>query len=751
MFTATRVIAYPAAGHPVHATVARRVRDALAPHARLTPVESASALTEQGVLHISLQGTEAGFACGPERPPEGDWMYARIADGSGQINASAPHLLYAVGAMLQDDWVHDDASLLAQGRLLRPTFHAMAGRDELLIGRYGFSKRRRGSVDDGDIEATFAELARVGCSHVVVNELASNGGYERGPHGEIYYRFYDYLPDLDQYVESKLNAGTYPAEHLQANLSRLQFLARTAASYGLTPGFYAAHPRSVPESLLERYPWLRGARIDHTFRSYAPRYNLTVAHPAVRWHYTELMQKLLQAVPEIGFLKTLLNDSGSGFEYTSSLYAGRNGGPYIVREWRSDEEIAQRAAENVIRYWRVLRDAARAVNPEFKLVAGLKNIAEEQGPILDGMDAGIDLQAESQRSDVEDPEWQATLQQLRQRGSQAWYEARAKGSQYVLGVPSPWLTASRLQEMADAGFDHVDVYCDSVYLAPYDPSRDVIAAFQLRETQDQPDIDALALRCARRWVDDADAPRLVEAWRAADHAASVLPDIGQYMWLSFTWYRFWARPFVPDMSAIPEADRVPWEEMMLTIFNNPNNIDFGADALWTILDVDKCDRLLPGFDDVWDPLGQALDIAQEMAATDNDVWVDLRDRLRAFRCYAETLRNICGWIAGVHGYIDATDAAEKARRRTQVNETCARELDNARDLLSLWERSDVDFMPLMAQGETTHHYGLNLGQLLRHRIDMMERYGDREPAIDADYMWRMPPGSAIAEQDYKGF
>jgi hypothetical protein len=361
-------------------------------------------------------------------------MFARIADGGGELSASAPHLLYALFAKLRDEWRTEGTEALAAGRLLRPTFRALTGRDELLIGRYGFLKRRRFAVDDEDVEAAFAELARIGCSHVVVNEMTSRFGYERGPHGEIYYRFYDYLPDIDQYVESKLNAGTYPAEHLQANLSRLQFMARTAARYGLVPGFYAAHPRSVPESLLQRYPWLRGARIDHTFRSYAPRYNLTVAHPAVRWHYSELIQSLLREVPEIGFLKTLLNDSGSGFEYTASLYPGRNGGPYVIREWRPDAEIAQ-----------------------------------------------------------------------------------------------------------------------------------------------------------------------------------------------------------------------------------------------------------------------------------------------------------------------------KAGRRAQALDTCARELDNSRNLLALWERSDVDFMPLMAHGETTHHFGMNLGTLLRHRIDLMERFGDREPAIDPNYMWRMPPGSAITEEDYKGF
>ncbi len=46
-------------------------------------------------------------------------------------------------------------------------------------------------------------------------------------------------------------------------------------------------------------------------------------------------------------------------------------------------------------------------------------------------------------------------------------------------------------------------------------------------------------------------------------------------------------------------------------------------------------------------------------------------------------------------------------------------------------------------------YGMNLGILLRHRIDLMERFGDLEPAIDCNYMLRMPPGSTITEKDYK--
>ena len=753
MLTSTRIIAYSAVGAPpVAATVATQLVATLAPQARVTAVETGAPLPDRGVVRLGIAGDP--LVNGPDATPDGEWLYARIADGGGELVASSPHLLYALFCQLRDEWTAGSREELAAGHLRQPRFARLTGRDELVTGRYGLLKRRRDPVSPDDIDATFAELARTGCSHVIVNEVVSPFGYERGPHGEIYYRFYDYLPDLDQYVESKLNAGTYPAEHLQANLQLLQQLSGQAVAYGLVPGFYAAHPRSVPESLLTRYPHLRGARIDHTFRSYLPRYTLTVAHPAVRWHYAELIGALLRAVPEIGFMKTLLNDSGSGFEYTSSLYPGRNGGPYIVREWRPDAEIAQRAADCVIGYWRGLRDAAREVNPAFRLIVGLKNIAEEQGPILAGMDTGIDLQTQSQRSDVGDPEWVATLGQLRARGSHTWADTNAKGSPYLLGVPCPWVTAARLQSLANDGFDDIDVYCDSIYLAPFDPNRDIVRLFQLGDGSAPTVslIDDAVTACAARWTaGKAEAGRLVAAWRAADRAAAALPQIGQYTSQSFTWYRFWARPFIPDMSAVPEAERTPYEEHMLTTFNNPNNIDFAADALWEILSVERCDRHLEEFASVWAPLAEAIDIAEAHASGEKPVWADLRDRLRAFLCYAETLRNICGWIAGVHGYVDAADVDEKTRRRALAHDTCTRELANARRLLALWERSDVDFMPLMARGETTHHYGANLGDLQRHRITLMERYGNHEPAIDPDYMWRMPPGSTITQDDYRGY
>ena len=58
-------------------------------------------------------------------------------------------------------------------------------------------------------------------------------------------------------------------------------------------------------------------------------------------------------MPDLGFIHVWTNDSGAGFEFVTSLYAGRNGGPYLLREWKSHDEIARAAAANVLTYYQL--------------------------------------------------------------------------------------------------------------------------------------------------------------------------------------------------------------------------------------------------------------------------------------------------------------------------------------------------------------------------------------------------------------
>jgi hypothetical protein len=750
--SSTEVIV-PAEGSPrVARTVAEALAKELCPHASVT-ITAEPAPASLGLLAISVAGDEPPAEIA-ELPTGSEWMFLQLNEhGGGKLVASRPHLVYTLFCHLRDSCLDDAVGDYSAGKLIPIALADINARDDLLTGRASFLIKRERQVQLSDIEASFQEMARLGSARVVVNELALPFGYDRGPEGEVYYRFYDYLPDLDQFVETKFNQGIYPPEYLSANLNSLKRLARLADKYGLIPGMEIANPRSAPEALLQRYPFLRGPRVDHPFRCFEPRYALTLAHPAVRWHYAELMRAMLREVPEMGFISTLINDSGSGFEFTSSLYAGRNGGPYIIKEWQTDAAIAQAAAKNVIRYYRLLRDVAHETHPDFRIVTSLRNIAEESGIIMAGIDDGIDLRMVSQRSDVDGDNWKKELEAARRKNSDFVADAITRASEYVLGMPSPWRTHRQMTAVRSGGFSRADVYLDPPYLVPYSVNRDVIKGFQLDPSQK---VDDLIAASAHAQVGAEKADQLMAIWQLADTAVQAAPGEGLYAGNGFVWYRFWVRPMVPDIGAIPEADRRYYEQHFLSHFNNPHNVDLAADMLWQIVSPAQCAEAVRRFDDTArQPLDQAIGLAeravQDSAAQTLDVFVDLRDRLIAYRCYALTLRNLGAWIVGVHGYLNAETDAEKQEKMAVVKDMVASELGNAQALLELWETSDVDFMPLNGYTETMHEYGVNFGDLLRKKIALTEQYGDRLPHIDPEYMWRMPEGSAVSMADFRDY
>jgi len=733
----TAIITYPQNGRQVDQTVAKEFQKILAPQSEIFTTKEVSVTPNSRVIRISI--IDENFSKAPENiSTEKPWMYFRLTpEGEGELVVSKPHLLYTLFCQIRDNWASENVSHFKNGKLVEAKFQWVTGEDKF------FGRRRRFSRNY-DPESCIKELARIGASHVVVNALPTPFAYEQGPAGEIYYRFYTFSPDVDQYVETKLNKGTYPPEYLKANLEFLKKQAQLAVKYGLTPGMHVSNPRSVPESLLEKYPYLRGARVDHTFRSYKPRYTLTLAHPLVRWHYAQLIKKLLKEVPEIGFYSILINDCGSGFEYTASLYPGRNGGPYVVREWRTNEEIAEAAAKNVIRYYRTIRDAAREINPEFRIITTLKNIAEEAAIIQEGMDNGIDMRTRTQRSEVKE-DWHELNKKFLAKESYIFSGASAQGSPYILGVPSPRLTFRNLNYLHKIDFNHIEVDINPYSLSPYDVNREVLRAV-LFDTHNS--LDDVLEKCAINWVGENFAQKLIEIWKYSDRAVQAMPPIGLYAASGFTWFRIWDRPFVPDIGKILQKERQYYEDYMLTVFNNPNNVDFQKDALWELLSIEQCEQFIKQFDThVWNPLDHAIAIAQEAVEMSSQqkqpetVFIDVRDRLIAYRCYSKTLRNICAWIAGVHGYLDAKDEAVKKTKLKMVREMVANELQNAKELLKLWESSSVDFMPIYRYGENGHDYGPNFGEVLKKKIELMEKYGDSTPYIDPNYMWRMPDES----------
>jgi hypothetical protein len=740
-----RVLAIPEGGRPVDRTVAEELRADLAPQAEVRSVRPGDG-AGPGVLRIAV--ADEKLAAGPsaeaiKKAAGKGWMYVRLApDGAGELTTSAPHLLYALYRLLADDWLGFDAAALERGKFVVPAFSRLEGGDNYLAN----PKRVAAGYD---AEASVRELARLGFSHVPVNALAKDMPAEQGPPGEIYFRFYYFSPDLDQFVETPLNAGAYSAEYLEANLALLKANARLAVKYGLTPGLNISSPRSVPDAVLEKYPYLRGARVDHPFRSYRPRFTLTLSHPAVRWHYAELMRRLMREVPDLGYIYLWTNDSGSGFEYTASLYAGRNGGAYLVREWKSHEAIAKAAAENVLRYFRTLRDAAAETRPDFRLLFNLFSFSNEESFILDGLTQGLDLWVAPK--ELDDSPRGRRLKALPAKGSEIFTTTRLQNN-YLLGIPSPWLAAEEVRALRAAGFDKAQVTVDPAPLAPYDVNRDVLRALNF---DPEANVDSVVMAAAVRLAGKRAAPALVRAWRLADTAVRGFPSImlyGDNNW-GFPWYRLLVRPFAPDIERIPEAERAYYEKYMTVTFNNPNLVDLGTDILWTLMTTDQADAAVAQADRAtWKPLDEAIaTLGEAVGESDGSVravFVDQLDRLRGLRYYFRTLRNTAAWVAGVHGYIEAKDPAEKARRRDMVRDMVDDEIRNARDLAALFESSKTRFMPVDPTGETFNMYGRNLPDLIKKKVALMEKHRDDEPRIDPDFMWRLPKDAGLDPKVY---
>lgn len=722
---------------------------------------------------LSVGTADGPWALGPDRPRTGTWMWLRVdPDGNGEAAASHPSLLYTLAAMMPGE-----APQLQDGILLEPSF---AWNRPLFD--YTLTQTAR-SARGFDPEQHVRRMAECGFTHVEVNSLATHVPVEPGAPDEFYSQFYSYCPALSQFVDSSLTRGLYPHEYLHANLNRLKRLAGIARRYGLRPGLLCFEPRTLPSHFFDRYPTLRGARVDHPFRSHVPRYTLAQDHPLTRDHYRQMMRSLMQEVPDLAYLSVWTNDSGSGFEYTASLYVGRNGGPYVIREWRSHDKIAEAAGRSAVRWLRVLRDAAAETNPDFEVSLRLEPFKVEHDVIVDGLGDGLTAEVPSflvrgyslpyhhprypeqdsaagtiHHRSLEDSE-QETLEAWREKGFEAhmiYSPAAGFNLEPLLGIPFPGMLDEKLRAMRRAGVSRIagiGGLLDTA-AAPFCPNPEVIRAAQTMP--DRP-LDDVLRAAAARWAGTESAGDLLELWNAVDEAVSYLPILPLYGNFGFVWLRTWVRPLVPDIEAVPKEERLYYERFMVSTPNNPSINDLGRDVLFELITEEsgrlmanqidehvlpRIDHVLQRLHDTEDRHGTPRgDDARQRRRSTRDrqgvVFFDLRDRVRALRCWSITQRNTCAWVAGVYGHIRSDDPGEKGELRKYLDRMIDLDLRNTRDLLDLWENAEAEFMLVSDVGETSYIYGENFGEHLRTKLRLTQAYRDREPRIDRDILWRV--------------
>lgn len=763
-----RQVRIPEQGYPVENTVARELLDRQHSSIPVLPVQLQDMKSEEGIFYIAVASEKIKrllLKQGLRLPTEKEWVFFHVDENRCVwLMSSKPCFLFTGYCYVMENLKECDINS-CQPWLRGMSFTIEKSTFDLFLTQYArlirqFSRQRY-----------IREYARLGFSHIEVNSLAVPSPAEEGIKGEFYPDFYTYCPALDQFVSSRLNQGIYPLEYLKDNLSLLKENARLAVDYGLMPGLLCFEPRSVPEALFQKFPTLRGARVDHPFRSFKPRFNLSLIHPVVQKHYTELITNLLMEVPELEYLTIWSNDSGAGFEHTRSLYVGRNGGAYLIREWKDDEEIAKAAAENIVNFFRLLCDAASQINPRFRVITRLESFYGEHEYLWPKLKDRIDVEvnsllAKGWASNYPHPRYRdvkvlgsAYHNSLRQKEKEPMEELHRRNSQSffyhsfsthnnhepLLGIPFPWLTYEKLLAFYKLGISTL-AHIGGIQppdKVPYAVNQEVFREFQFNPKMD---INLIVLDIASRFADDIYAGDLFEGWSLIEQAIRGFMPLPLYSHYGAVWQRLIVRPLVPHIDRIPEDERTYYEKFMCTSIHNPNRIDLAKDVLFDLIPKEYAEKAFMRIDaHVWKPLEAATALFKAKmreARLSEDrpayrVFEDQYYRTRALRCLYETLRNTAVWVYAVHEYLETADRRKRMRCRRLLREMSRREIDNCRQLIQLWREAPVEWMIISETEETPFIHGQNFVKNLEKKIRLMEKHKEDEPYIDPFYMFRV--------------
>ena len=756
---ALRTVLVPAQPEPGELTAANEL-------ARLTGAALGAPGATAGVrVGLAKRGLPAGLPA--KAADESAWMWLRVTErGDGEICATHGSFLFAAVRLLAGGTTLLAREKLAAGVWLPATFGWHRPHWDACLTQYWRTARKF------DPEQYVAALAESGFTHCEVNGLQAHMPVEDFVPFEYYPQFYSYCPGFNHFVDTDLTRGMWPSMYLDANVQNLRKLADLGRKYGLKPGVCMFEPRTLPERFFTKYPSLRGARVDHPFRSRLPRYTMAQDHPIVQRHFREALQKLMHYVPDLSYMSLWTNDSGAGFEHSASLYVGRNGGPYMIREWRSHDKVAQASGQSIVRFLRNLREAASGINPDFDVLLRIEPFKVEHDHIKAGMGPHVGWEAPSllvrgysvpyshpkypENHGVAGTLFHTTMDAAEK---EALAQSRAQGIEPVLhysasspwnheplmGVPYPRMLHAKLKAVHETGVRRISALggLANPAQAPYWPNPAILRAAQF--FPEKP-VDAVLSDFAQTLVGPAHASALVSAWDAFEEALGGQPLVYLYCAFGFCWQRTWDRPFVPDIEAVPAAEREYYERHGCFQHNNPGLNDLGKDVLFDLITRESGAKMAADMDRaVLTPMRALVDRLAAILPTLPDnvapVFVDLRDRARAYLHWATSLRNVCAWCDCVYSYLEAKDDTTRKTSMERLQKAIDLELESTRGLIELLESTRSEVLVMSGVAETTFFYGENLVDHLRTKIRLTTQYRNHPPRIDRNIFWRPIPGT----------
>jgi hypothetical protein len=585
-----------------------------------------------------------------------------------------------------------------------------------------------------DRQEHIREIARMGHTGVEINRYADIGGYwvlHRTRPKDPYVWYMSYGPALDAYVESSLTQGLYPAGELAANLEDLKESARIARSYGLKPGLMCYEPRAVPEAVFDRYPQLRGTRVDHPGRSLTPEYNLDIAHPRVLKHYAELVSRLMESVPDLRYIVFWTSDSGSAIPFASSIYAGPNGS-YLAKS----KTVEQMAAD----FAGALLAGGRKTNPEFEVIMELswEYPLPERLAFTRALPKGASVSHMITRSRSA-KDYFAQDRDLGKEPYGVLEVASRWDYEPIFGISAPSRLQQDLRQAELLKITRLFTFGGvlSPSQCPFNVTQDLYA--ELVRTGEEFKLQDFLMAKATRWCHGRSqvGGLLVQAWQSGESALEKWERMGWYVQGANTTQGRWlTRPLVPDLTLLPAQERATFERALFTPEWDVARLNFAFEGGIRMFSEDRMASAVKNYDEqVLPGLQQTVDLLDKaFALSPQPVIEDQRDRYRGLLLLMRTVRNCFAVQAPINRYLLQGRKPEELRQRWKAG--IQAEITNTKDWISLLSTSRTNFFHISGREETPFLYKTPLEDM-KFKLEIMPRHIDDEPGPDLEELrWK---------------
>lgn len=202
-----------------------------------------------------------------------------------------------------------------------------AGPERVII----FSNSSRDLADFRAFAKTACRMKRYGRVQIDIGVLAGKATFELPPGGNEWHQYAVFNASLSKFFPHPKIAPFRPPEWVAKNRELLLAKAATLREYGLEAALSSNDTHYLPEAFFERYPHLRGPRVDHPRRSRREEFSFCVDLDETRGMIEWMTAEAKRNIPELKTILVHTNDSGTGLCWADWQYSGPNGPQHCRR------------------------------------------------------------------------------------------------------------------------------------------------------------------------------------------------------------------------------------------------------------------------------------------------------------------------------------------------------------------------------------------------------------------------------------